>query len=331
MKLLITKDKNIEPSTKLLGLTLLERTILTFKQAGFDDFLLDFKIKNLKKITEKTKSKIRIGKEDNIPAVPYTNIYAVDELKENINNGLLIQIKTEEDIEKAEKLLLDSVIKKDEGIVSTFINRPISIRISKLILKYTQITPMTISIISFLCKILGAVLVSTGTHIYIAIGALFIQFGTIIDGSDGEVARLKFMASRMGKFADSVFDRTGELLIILSASIALFKQTSNPYSFLLGLLAIEGIHLSHFTVDYISTIFEKGKLTDTHKKMFLTRLLTAIGIKHHFIAFTHALQILIIVVFLLFNKIFAMLLFFAVFLNLYWIIIAIMMSLRGKK
>jgi len=53
---------------------------------------------------------------------------------------------------------------------------------------------------------LGVVLVFQGTWATLALGALLVQLQSILDGCDGEIARLKFKSSKIGEWLDNVLD-----------------------------------------------------------------------------------------------------------------------------
>lgn len=106
-----------------------------------------------------------------------------------------IKLENTDDLKKAEKALLNSLIKMEktllsgskpayfDGIISRNINRKISLKISKY-LASTSITPNQISIISFLISVAGSSLFLLNSHITTLIGGLLIQFSSIVDGCD---------------------------------------------------------------------------------------------------------------------------------------------------
>jgi CDP-L-myo-inositol myo-inositolphosphotransferase len=99
-------------------------------------------------------------------------------------------------------------------------------RISRLLVKY-PITPNQISLFSFLCSMLAAGLFSVGSYALLLLGGLLTQFASVIDGCDGEVARLKFQSSDYGGWLDAVLDRYAGFLAITGSFMV--SYTADKY------------------------------------------------------------------------------------------------------
>jgi CDP-L-myo-inositol myo-inositolphosphotransferase len=69
---------------------------------------------------------------------------------------------------------------------------------------------------------------------------LLAQLSSIIDGVDGNLARLKGMASEFGGFLDSILDRYADILIMLGLTIWSASHELYPYVWLVGFLSITG-------------------------------------------------------------------------------------------
>ncbi len=111
--------------------------------------------------------------------------------------------------------------KKGDGWVSTYFNRPISTRISKLSLKlYPRIKPIHFTVVTLSIGLLATML--TLTLNLIAAGILF-QLASIIDGCDGEIARYKNMMSKKGDYLDSVVDRIIDSSVLTAFAYSLWK------------------------------------------------------------------------------------------------------------
>ncbi|MCL7393552.1 MAG: NTP transferase domain-containing protein [Thaumarchaeota archaeon] len=139
--------------------------------------------------------------------------------------GLLWKdVDTPRDLEKARKLywriLRKELTKPGDGLVSRYLNRQISSRISTaLYRRRLYIDPNIISIASFLICVCGAVFLALRS---LLIGGLLIQASSIIDGVDGELARLFKRVSRFGALLDSFLDRLADLSVIMGLIIALW-------------------------------------------------------------------------------------------------------------
>ena len=146
----------------------------------------------------------------------------------DIKGRLWADCDTYKDIKFAQKKLLKSLTKHEDGIVSKKFNRKISAFITKFLVK-TPITPNLISLIIPLFAPLAFVMLSQGVYPWIFIGGLLVQFLSIIDGNDGEVARLKFMSSKWGEWLDPIMDRYVDSLIIAGLSWGYWRATGNEF------------------------------------------------------------------------------------------------------
>ncbi len=71
---------------------------------------------------------------------------------------------------------------------------------------HTRIRPNQITVISIAVGIVGGLLFSVGSYAATSAGALLFLFSTILDGCDGELARLTYRESRTGALLDVVGD-----------------------------------------------------------------------------------------------------------------------------
>lgn len=109
---------------------------------------------------------------------------------------------------------MEKLVKSTDGFISRYINRKISIRITRAIVKYkVPLTPNQVSIISFVLGLISALLYVLGMPIP---AAIMVQVSSIIDGVDGELARLLGLTSRVGAFLDAILDRFVDIAIIAS-------------------------------------------------------------------------------------------------------------------
>jgi len=114
-----------------------------------------------------------------------------------------------------------ALVKETDGIISRYINRKISIRITCfLINRNISVSPNSITLITTIIGIISSII----AYYSPIIGGLLIQLTSIIDGVDGEYARITNRTSREGAFLDSVMDRIVDALIIISYTILVLKN-----------------------------------------------------------------------------------------------------------
>ncbi len=112
-----------------------------------------------------------------------------------------IVVQTPADSRAAERRLLQSLVKDTDGFMARHVERPISLQISRR-LAGTAITPNQMSLISIAVGICGGPFFLSSRPLMQTIGALLFLAHSILDGCDGELARLKFQQSRWGGVLD---------------------------------------------------------------------------------------------------------------------------------
>ncbi|NOZ01053.1 MAG: CDP-alcohol phosphatidyltransferase family protein [Deltaproteobacteria bacterium] len=120
---------------------------------------------------------------------------------------------------KARRMLLSSLRKRVDGLISRTVNRPISIAISGILAK-TPITPNMLSLITFVTALAASAAMATSNFLA---GGLLLQFSSILDGCDGEVARLKYQSSRLGAWLDTVLDDVSTVIFALAMGYGLYN------------------------------------------------------------------------------------------------------------
>jgi phosphatidylglycerophosphate synthase len=96
---------------------------------------------------------------------------------------------------------------------------------------------------------------------YIA-AALLAQASSIVDGVDGDLARLKNMTSAFGGFMDSVLDRYADALIIMGLTVWAAGDDSLARVWITGFLALAGTFAVTYTRARIESVqpgsFDRG-------------------------------------------------------------------------
>jgi choline kinase/phosphatidylglycerophosphate synthase len=119
-------------------------------------------------------------------------------------------IDTPEDLRIARSLLQRSLTKDGDGPVSRYLNRPLSTRLS-MALSPLRISPDLISLVSAGLALVAAWQLSAGRGI---LGAVLLLAASVLDGVDGETARLLMRAGPWGAMLDGVLDRIGDAALM---------------------------------------------------------------------------------------------------------------------
>ncbi|RKY53217.1 MAG: hypothetical protein DRP89_06550 [Candidatus Neomarinimicrobiota bacterium] len=166
----------------------------------------------------------------------------------DIKESYWIDVDNEETFEKAESRLLSTLNKTSDGPISRYLNRPISTKISRYLVR-TKITPNCVSLISFAICSISALFFFLGGYISLVIGGVLAQISSIIDGCDGEIARLKFQKTDFGRWFDAVLDRYADAFLLFGLTFYVFSSSGNLFYLFIGFLAIIGTFMNSYTAD----------------------------------------------------------------------------------
>ena len=197
--------------------------------------------------------------------------YALD-----IGNAFWIDVDDEPAFQRAEEALLRRIRDKDrDGPVSRYLNRPLSARLSKR-LAYTDLTPNQISLLAFGLSVIGAGLILIPYYWSLALGGLLAQAASILDGCDGEIARLKKQQSAYGAWFDAVLDRYSDALLL--SALALHSwQTGAVSAIPIGFVAVMGALILSYTADKYDGFMQRRGGSQFRLGRDLRMLLVALG------------------------------------------------------
>ncbi len=136
--------------------------------------------------------------------------------------------RTAEHRRRGEKALFTALGRSAvNGPVSRYINKPISLVISRYLVK-TPLTPNQMTLIGSGIGFLGLWFVLHMTWQGVAIGCTLLNVQSILDGCDGEIARLKFKSSRIGAFLDHIADDVSTISFGLALGWVSFQFFDAP-------------------------------------------------------------------------------------------------------
>lgn len=174
----------------------------------------------------------------------------------DISDKYWLDVDDDNALKNANSLLIEKLKKNTDGPISRILNRPISIKISKLLLK-TNIIPNQISLISFIIGLFGVLFFYFGDYVFLVIGGILVHLSSIIDGCDGEVARLKLIESKYGGWFDAVMDRYADAIIIFGMVHGHWILHNDITIWTIGFMALMGSFLNSYTADKYDIIFKK--------------------------------------------------------------------------
>ena len=158
-----------------------------------------------------------------------------------------IDVDTPEALREARRRLLQSLGKPGvDGYVAAHLNRRLSVPISARLAR-TRITPTQITVISFLTALVGAACFAVGRHWTAVIGALLVQLSSVVDGCDGELARLRHLATARGGWLDTMLDRYADAAVVVGITVGYAAGHPGVLPWLGGMAAITGFLLASYT------------------------------------------------------------------------------------
>jgi phosphatidylglycerophosphate synthase len=150
-----------------------------------------------------------------------------------------VEVRAREDLPRAERWLLDGLVKDTEGFMSRHFERKISLAVSRR-LAATSITPNQMTLVSVAIGLVGALFFLSSQAAFETVGALLFLLHSILDGCDGELARLKFQESRFGGVLDFWGDNVVHSAVFSAMAIGWSRAIGETWPLLLGALAVGG-------------------------------------------------------------------------------------------
>jgi CDP-L-myo-inositol myo-inositolphosphotransferase len=83
----------------------------------------------------------------------------------------------------------------------------------------------------------------------LVVGALLAHVSSVIDGCDGEIARLKFQATEFGGWFDAVLDRYADAFLLFGLTYHVYVANSDIFALFIGFLAMIGTFMNSYTAD----------------------------------------------------------------------------------
>jgi phosphatidylglycerophosphate synthase len=149
------------------------------------------------------------------------------------------EIATHRDVSRAERWLLAGLVKDEESFMSRHFERKISLAISRR-LSGTGVTPNAMTLVSVAVGLAGAACFVGGTAAWSVAGALLFLVHSILDGCDGELARLNFQESRFGGVLDFWGDNVVHCAVFAGIAAGRFLATGERWPLAAGAAAIAG-------------------------------------------------------------------------------------------
>jgi len=149
----------------------------------------------------------------------------------------------------AEDAVFADLLRGDLGFVARHINKKISFRITRDYLCHWPFTPNQVTLGAGAIGLIGCLLIATGSRTGIVLGFLLAQLQSILDGCDGELARVRFQQTAIGEWLDTVVDDALNIALTASVGIGLYHRGGSAADIWIG-FGICAMFLTYNVVAY---------------------------------------------------------------------------------
>jgi len=148
-----------------------------------------------------------------------------------------IAVVDERSAREAERRLFNALRKPQDGWTSRYLNRYISLSISRWLVK-TPLRPNQVSVAILGVGLAGAWFAARGGYGNLLLGACLFQAQSVLDGCDGEMSRVTHRGSRTGEWLDTVGDDLTNYGFFAGAALGLYRQSQNPLYLAAGAITV---------------------------------------------------------------------------------------------
>jgi CDP-L-myo-inositol myo-inositolphosphotransferase len=152
------------------------------------------------------------------------------------------------DLRAAESWLLRGLIKDSEGFMSRHVERRISLAVTHRLV-WTALTPNGMTGVSLAVGLAGAPFFLSAVPEWQVAGALLFLLHSILDGCDGEIARLKFLESSGGAALDFWGDNAVHVSVFGCMALGWSFASGSPWPLFLGVVAVASTLVAAFAVE----------------------------------------------------------------------------------
>ncbi|RIL00821.1 MAG: hypothetical protein DCC71_18530 [Proteobacteria bacterium] len=167
-------------------------------------------------------------------------------------------VRRSEDVPRARREVLAGAVRVGDGVVARYLNRPISLRITERLIT-RPVKPWQVSVTTFVMTLLAGLSFAVG---HATTGGLLAQCASVLDGVDGELARVRYQDSAFGGLYDALLDRVGEAAVIGGMTLYAWLAGAGASAVALGFAALAGNSLSMLVKEKYGTQFQRPWLAE---------------------------------------------------------------------
>jgi len=182
---------------------------------------------------------------------PLTEGYSVTDVP--VPEDFWQRVDSERNRQLAERKLDRWLVKPTDGIFAR-LNRKISIPMSRQLIKF-PVTANMVTIFTLGVGFASGVFFARGGYWNTLLGAFLCLWASILDGCDGEVARLKLQESAFGCWLETVCDYLFYLILFVGMTLGLWRSSGSRMYLLCGAVLLFGAMAS-----FLATGWQRHRL-----------------------------------------------------------------------
>ncbi|HEY1407162.1 MAG TPA: CDP-alcohol phosphatidyltransferase family protein [Spirochaetota bacterium] len=180
-------------------------------------------------------------------------------------------LTSKDDIVRAEKIAMENIRMSAGGAVARVINKrislPISIRLARL-----GIHPNVITFTTFLMMLCGSWMLWKNEYWWLLASATIFQLISILDGCDGEVAKLTCKFSRAGAIFDTLNDYTCLILYMAGSSYVYYLKVGSLIAIGTAAVAFGGLFVMMGAIVVYLKRYSLSKSFGAYNREFMAKL-----------------------------------------------------------
>jgi len=186
-------------------------------------------------------------------------------------------VRSAGEVPEIERAMLTTLRSPDDGpVVDRYVNRTLSAILTRGLLN-SRVTPNQVTGASLVTGLIGAWLLGGEGGARSLLGLILFQLSVILDHVDGEVARLKFLFSRLGKWLDNFSDHAVDLAVIAFLTWRVAEGQPAGYFITLSLAAALGVTGAFLLVFGWSVSGGRREVRTTATARLLARVLATLA------------------------------------------------------
>lgn len=187
------------------------------------------------------------------------------------NGPQVFAVATRKDWGRAERFLCEDIRRTTTGTVARWLNKRISLPISR-ILSRLRVHPHIITACNMVVGLAAGIGTGGMTYWGLLAGAALFQCASILDGCDGEVAKLTFRTSKFGQYIDTISDNFALVSFLTGLVIHHYRVVDPSTAVAWGLLLFSGLAtLFTIMVRFLKNHTDSASLV-TFEREYVTRL-----------------------------------------------------------